>query len=308
MIAAVYLRQSIDATGEGLAVARQREDCLALCADRGWTPVEYVDNDTSASKGTRPAYTRMLGDVRAGKVGALVAWNLDRLYRQPRELEDLIDLADEHHLALATIGGETNLATDDGRLFARVKGAVARAEVDRKAARQKRSNDQRADRGMPSRSPAGGSVSSPTGSPTDPKRPASSPRSTPTSWRASRRGLWPPTSTLAAYAPPAVACGRNPTCGCCSCVVQRRTPPTPGRDRAQGHLGSDRARGDLPGRGRPRDRPVPSPFRPHTHAPADRDREVRRLREGCARDVGQGLEVVRLPDHHVSAEPCRSKH
>lgn len=38
--AAVYLRQSLDRTGEGLAVARQREDCLRLCAERGWTPVE----------------------------------------------------------------------------------------------------------------------------------------------------------------------------------------------------------------------------------------------------------------------------
>ena len=34
-----------------LAVDRQREDCLKLCADRGWTDVaEYQDNDRSASR------------------------------------------------------------------------------------------------------------------------------------------------------------------------------------------------------------------------------------------------------------------
>ena len=103
MHAAVYLRQSLDRTGEGQAVARQRKDCLALSKRRKWTPIEYVDNDRSATNGkVRPAYQRMLADIRDGKVGALVAWDLDRLYSQPRELEDLIDLADEHRLALAT--------------------------------------------------------------------------------------------------------------------------------------------------------------------------------------------------------------
>src|SRR3954453_17340054 len=68
--AAVYLRQSLDRDGSGLAVARQRQDCLKLCAERGWEPVEYVDNDTSASNGkVRPAYTRMLADVAAGRGG-----------------------------------------------------------------------------------------------------------------------------------------------------------------------------------------------------------------------------------------------
>ena len=65
--AAVYLRQSLDKTGEAVAVARQREDCVNLCADKGWEPVEYVDNDTSATNGKpRPAYEKMLADIRDG--------------------------------------------------------------------------------------------------------------------------------------------------------------------------------------------------------------------------------------------------
>ncbi|CQD21636.1 phiRv1 integrase [Mycolicibacterium conceptionense] len=98
----MYLRQSKDADGNELAVTRQREDCLKLCHDRGWTDtVEYCDNNVSASKRStaRPAYRRMLADVKAGQIQGIVVWDLDRLYRQPRELEDLIDLADEHRLA-----------------------------------------------------------------------------------------------------------------------------------------------------------------------------------------------------------------
>ena len=65
MDAAVYLRISEDRSGEQLGVTRHREDCLALCPSKGWRPVEYMDNDTSATRG-KPwrAYERMLADVR----------------------------------------------------------------------------------------------------------------------------------------------------------------------------------------------------------------------------------------------------
>jgi DNA invertase Pin-like site-specific DNA recombinase len=146
---ALYLRQSLDKHGDMLAVDRQRDGCRALCADRGWTDLaEYIDNDTSATNGKpRPAYARLLADIDGGKVTALVVWDLDRLYRQPRELEDLIDLADEKHLALATVTGDVDLSNDNGRLYARIKGAVAKAEVERKSARQKAAARQHADRG-----------------------------------------------------------------------------------------------------------------------------------------------------------------
>ena len=80
----MYLRQSLDRTGEGLAVARQREDCVKLCATKGWDVAEvYEDNDTSATKGVRKHYRRMLQDARDGKLDAVVVWDLDRLHRQP---------------------------------------------------------------------------------------------------------------------------------------------------------------------------------------------------------------------------------
>jgi site-specific DNA recombinase len=150
MRAAVYLRQSKDQHGTGLAVARQREDCLELCTDRGWEPVEYIDNDVSAFSGKRrPAYQRMLDDIEAGDVSAVVAWDLDRLHRRPIELEHFIEVADRHRVALATVSGDTDLGTDSGRLFARVKGAVARSEGERKSARQKRAALQAAELGRP---------------------------------------------------------------------------------------------------------------------------------------------------------------
>ncbi len=157
---AVYLRVSIDATGEQLAVSRQRDDCLKIAADRGWTVVrEYADNSISASdrRKARPAYDHLVADYQAGTFDALICWDLDRLTRQPRQLEDWIDAASERGLRLVTANGEADLSIDGGRMFARIKASVARAEVERKGARQSRALRQRAESGRPPlgvRSPA----------------------------------------------------------------------------------------------------------------------------------------------------------
>lgn len=147
--AGVYCRISQDRTGAQLGVTRQREDCLKLAAGKGWTVAsEYVDNDVSASTGKRrPGYQRLLADVTAGKLGAVVVWDLDRLTRRPIEVEEFITLADSHGVALASVGGDVDLATDNGRMFARIKGAVARAEVERKGTRVRRAAVQRAEQG-----------------------------------------------------------------------------------------------------------------------------------------------------------------
>jgi hypothetical protein len=50
--AAIYVRISSDRTGAGLGVARQEEDCRALCERLGWQVVRvYPDNDVSAYSG-----------------------------------------------------------------------------------------------------------------------------------------------------------------------------------------------------------------------------------------------------------------
>lgn len=150
MTTAIYLRQSLDRTRDEAAIDRQRAACRELAQRRGWADlVEFVDNDRSATNGTRPAYQEMLAAVGAGKIAAIVCWHVDRLYRQPRDLEDLIDLAEVNKIGLATCVGDVDLSTDMGRLVARLLGAVNRGEVERKAARQKLAAKQMAARGIP---------------------------------------------------------------------------------------------------------------------------------------------------------------
>lgn len=137
--AAIYARISSD-DGSALGVGRQIADCEREAQRRGWTVSDrYIDNDVSASRGApRPEYERMLADVRAGRLGAIVVWDVDRLTRTMRELEDVIDFANQRGLALASVGGEIDLSTEQGRMMARMKGTVARYEVEQSSRRLKR--------------------------------------------------------------------------------------------------------------------------------------------------------------------------
>lgn len=135
--AALYVRISRDAEGSKLGVERQRADCETLATRLGWSVAGiYEDNDVSASKGKpRPAYERMMRDVEAGRVQAVAVWDVDRLTRTPRELEDVIDHANRIGLQLASVGGDIDLGTEQGRMMARMKGTVARYEVEQLARR-----------------------------------------------------------------------------------------------------------------------------------------------------------------------------
>ena len=91
----------------------------------------------------------MLADIRDGHIGAVVVWDLDRLHRRPVELESFMALADEKHLALATVAGDVDLSTPQGPVGCAAEGRVARHEVDRKRSRQLRATRQPAERGKP---------------------------------------------------------------------------------------------------------------------------------------------------------------
>ncbi|KAB7743203.1 serine recombinase [Nostocoides sp. F2B08] len=137
--AGIYLRISRDSEGLGLGVQRQLDDCEKLVKQLGWELVQvYEDNDVSATKRKpRPAYVRMMQDVERGAIKAVAVWDVDRLTRTPRELEDIIDQADRVGLKLASVGGDIDLATEQGRMMARMKGTVARYEVEQQRRRQK---------------------------------------------------------------------------------------------------------------------------------------------------------------------------
>lgn len=153
--AAVYARISLDRK-DGEGVARQLADCRELAAAKGWEVAgEYVDNDLSAFRAKRrPEWDRLLGDLAAGVVDALIAYHPDRTYRRGTDLEQLIDIVEQTGAEVATVkAGDVDLATATGRMGARIVAAVSRHESERIGERVSRAKRQRAEQGKP---PGGG--------------------------------------------------------------------------------------------------------------------------------------------------------
>lgn len=150
--AAIYVRISADREGKALGVGRQEADCRALAERLGWAAVEvYSDNDVSAfSRKPRPQYRRMLDDIRAGAVTAVLAYAPDRLYRRLADLAEFIDTVTAARCSVQTVAaGEIDLSTASGRQTAKLLGVIAEGESDRTGERIKRKLDERRAAGKP---------------------------------------------------------------------------------------------------------------------------------------------------------------
>ncbi|KOV65724.1 hypothetical protein ADL00_19005 [Streptomyces sp. AS58] len=141
-----YARISFDKDGEELGVERQRRDYRQVAGMRpGWNVArDYIDNDVSAFKRnvTRPEFEQLLVDLQSGVIDGVIAYDLDRLARQPRDLERLIDVFEERpELVFCTVTNDLDLSTSDGRTMARVMVAFANkssADTGRRVARKHR--------------------------------------------------------------------------------------------------------------------------------------------------------------------------
>jgi len=135
----VYLRISEDRAGDLVSVENQRADVLELAARLGLPVTEtFVDNDLSAFSGkTRPGYQQLVRAVVGSPDPCTVlVWHVDRLYRRPSELEDLLGLVERQAVTIETVrGGMLDLNTHEGKLAARFMVTVASYESGHKADR-----------------------------------------------------------------------------------------------------------------------------------------------------------------------------
>jgi site-specific DNA recombinase len=120
---AIYCRKSSE---EGLDQAfnsmhAQRESCLNYVlsqAHEGWIAVAdtYDDPGFSGSTLERPALRRLLCDIEASKIDAVICYRLDRLTRSLRDFTSLIGIFERCQISLVSITEHFNTATAIGRL------------------------------------------------------------------------------------------------------------------------------------------------------------------------------------------------
>ena len=148
----IYVRISLDKAGDAHGVANQMADLEKRAEARGWTVVcRLSDNDIGVTRKDptkpgkhRPGWGEVLRLVDARALDVVLVWKWDRALREPLDLEYLIPRFDKAGVRFAEAEGTIDLGTDSGRLAARILIAVAKAEQERKAERQKLANEQAA--------------------------------------------------------------------------------------------------------------------------------------------------------------------
>ena len=155
---AFYGRISMDRDNDGHQVDNQIELGRKFIASSGLDPDGlfsdkdiFQDNDISAFSGAwRPGFRRLLALVGQGVKSRIVIPHQDRLIRQPKELEELIELADQGKVTIISMAGsELNLGNSDHRLVARMLGGVGAKSSEDTARRVKVARERLREQGKP---------------------------------------------------------------------------------------------------------------------------------------------------------------
>jgi len=164
---AVLLTRISDArNGETAGVTDQQADLRKRAAQLGWGVGEVIiENDTSAFKRrkvllpdgskaqrvVRPGFRRALQLLQSGQADGLLALDLDRTARDPRDLEDLIDVVESRkpHIPVESVTGSLRLANDADITMARVLVAMANKSSRDTARRVSRARLRQAEEGRP---------------------------------------------------------------------------------------------------------------------------------------------------------------
>ena len=118
---AIYTRVSTvdQAAGDFSSLDNQRESAENFInAKSGWVPIETRYDDGGFSGGTldRPALERLLDDVGAGKIDAVVVYKLDRISRSILDFARIIDHLKKHDCAFISLSQQFDTSTPEGKL------------------------------------------------------------------------------------------------------------------------------------------------------------------------------------------------
>jgi len=132
---AVYTRKS---TEEGLdqefnSLHAQRDAVEALVRSRreqGWEALEdrYDDGGISGSTFDRPAFQRLLGDIKAKRVDAVAVYRLDRLSRSLLDFLRMVEFFEEQGVTFVSVSEAFDTSNPTGRLVMRVLAVFAQFE------------------------------------------------------------------------------------------------------------------------------------------------------------------------------------
>lgn len=137
--AGLYPRVSTEEQAKyGYSIKAQIDDLMEYC-EKNSIKVVDVYNDEGVSGGRpalkRPAMTRLLDDVRAGKIDVVLFTKLDRWFRNVKEYYKVQDILDEFGVSWRAIQEDFETQTSAGRFKVNIMLSVAQQERERGAER-----------------------------------------------------------------------------------------------------------------------------------------------------------------------------
>ncbi len=132
---AIYVRVSVDErVGEEFgSLQAQREAVEAYVKSQrseGWValPEAYSDEGFTGANTDRPAFTRLLADIDAGKIDAVAVYKIDRLSRSLLDFTRLMELFRQHGVTFVSVTQQFSTTTAVGRMTLNLLATFAEFE------------------------------------------------------------------------------------------------------------------------------------------------------------------------------------
>lgn len=142
---AIYARKSGDENLNGLmtSIESQTAACrsyIQIQHEKGWQefPEVFEDPAESGKDLKRPAMQRLLQAIESGRIQAVICYKLDRVTRNSRDFQYLLDLFERHNVGFVSATESLDTKSPQGRLMTNIM--VQFAQYDRELD-QERSKD-----------------------------------------------------------------------------------------------------------------------------------------------------------------------
>lgn len=152
---AIYTRKSNDENlmGEVTSMDAQRGACRAYISiqkERGWQESSEIFDDPNESGKDlkRPAVRRLIKAVEEGRIQGVIVYKLDRLTRNKRDFDNLLDLFEKHNVALISATESIDTKSPQGRLMVAILMQFAQYDREMDVERSKDFHFARAKKGL----------------------------------------------------------------------------------------------------------------------------------------------------------------
>ncbi|WP_461816259.1 recombinase family protein [Faecalimonas sp.] len=124
-IDALYARQSLDKK-DSISIENQLEFCKY--ETRGAEYETYIDKGFSGKNMNRPAFTKMMEDIKAGKIKRVIVYKLDRISRSILDFSNMMEIFQEYNVEFVSSTEKFDTSTPIGNAMLNISIVFAQLE------------------------------------------------------------------------------------------------------------------------------------------------------------------------------------